>query len=323
MIYLRTLRFIALLVASLCSGMTSAQNYPSKHIHILSPTPPGGSNDMLARLLADKMQHVLGTTVIVENKPGASGTTAVKYIMEQPGDGYTLLLANNAIAINPLLTSKARYDPRTDLVPIAQIGRITVIIGGRLDLPFDTLAGLVTYAKSHPGQLSYASCGTGTVPHLAGEVFKRRTGIDMIHVPYKGCGDSIANVIGGQVDVTFSTMPALLKYVEQKRVKGYAIASEQRISAAKSLPTVAESGYPGYAFALWHGLMAPKNTPAPIVERLNSAINQVLQDPSVRQQLAMQGVEPTGGTPATLAKIIASDLKTYGEVIRETHINLD
>lgn len=316
------LRALALGLLVLFHGVAGAQAYPSKPIRIIAPVPPGGSNDLLARLLADKLKGVLGVSVIVENRPGASGGTGVRYLLDQKPDGYTLLMANNAIAIDPLLREVA-YDPVSDFAPIAVIGKIVVMIGGRPSLPVKNMAELVAYAKANPGKLTYASCGTGTVPHLAGEVFKQRTGIDMTHVPYKGCGDSIANVIGGQVDVTFSTIPALLSVVQAGRIKGYATAGEKREVLSQELPTVAESGYPGYSFALWHGLVAAKGTPVAIVDRLNAAVNQALRDEDLLKQFAAQHIQPGGGTPADFAERIRTDIKVYGDVIRKAKITLE
>jgi len=308
----------ALAVCMVLPGQAAAA-YPEKPIRLVVPFSPGGSTDTLGRLLADALPPILGQPVIVENKPGAGGNIGGDLVARAEPDGYTLLLAAaGPTVINPSLYHDMPFDPAKDLVPITCITREHNLMAVGNDVPAKTLSEFVDYARAHPGKLSFGSPGNGTPAQLAGELLKQKAGIDMQHVPYKGTGPAITDLIAGHITVMIDNMPALLPQVEAGRLRALAVPSDNRAAAAPQVPTFEEAGMPGFVVMAWKGLMAPAGTPEPVVQRLSAAISQALQDPKLRERLVALGAEPLGSTPQQFARQIATETAWWRDLIKST-----
>lgn len=301
-----------------------AADYPTKPVHVVVPVGSGGGVDTVTRLIARQLQNTLGQPFVVDNKPGAGGNIGIDSVAKSRPDGYTLLVSPNAFAINhTLMAGRLPFDITKDFVPVAPIGKAPAVVGGRANLPFNDLKGLVAYAKANPGKLTYAGCETGSLLHLSGEILKQQAGISLVQVPYKGCADTVPNVLGGQVDLLFITLSNVAGYARDGRLKVYAVASKERSPFAPELPTGAEQGYPDFKVEVWYSMLAPTGTPKDIVAKLNKAINDALQQKEVRDAMATNYIEPTGGTPEQLGQMIRSDIERYGDVIRKANIRIE
>ncbi len=319
----RSIVLPALAALVLSSPSHAADNYPAKPVRIIVPVTAGGGVDTIARLLATHLRGELGQTFIVENKPGAGGAIGLDLVAKAAPDGYTLTVVPNTMTISHTLVSNLPYDTFKSFSPVIQIGTTPAAMAGRAGLPAKNLKELVSYAKANPGKLSYAGCDTGSALHLAGEMLKQQAKIDLTHVPYKGCADSVPNVLGGQVDLIFITLPNIANYLKEGRLQFYAVADTQRSPYAPDLPTGAEQGFPDFSIDAWYGMLAPANTPPEVIAKLNGAINTILKKPDVKASLATGFLSPVGGTPEKFAEKIRNDTERYGAVIKAANIRIN
>lgn len=304
-------------------ALAQNQNFPTKPVRLVVPFAPGGGNDLLARAIAPRMAEILGQAVIVDNKPGAGGNLGTDQVAKSAPDGHTILIASNQITINPALGVKTPFRIEQDFVPVGMIASVPIVLVSNMAQPFNNLREFISYARSNPGKLSYSSPGNGTPQHLAGEVFARMTKSFMVHIPYRGTGPAIADVFGGQVQISFGTMASVLPFIEAGKLKPLGIAGQQKSSLLPSLPTFGEAGLKGYEAALWYCLLAPAQTPKTVVTKLNAALNQILKTPKVEELLARQGFETVTSTPEELRTVIARDLVRWDRIVVEHQIKVE
>ncbi len=320
------LQQIAGLALMACASATFAQtglsDYPKKPVKLVVPYPPGGGADTLARLVASGMAEKLGQPVVIENKPGGNTAIATEYVANQPADGYTLLYVATAFVINPSLY-KLRYATEKDFAPVALIAEIPLIIVTNNQSSIHTVADLIAEAKKKPGQLSYATYGTGSPVHLAAEMFQLRTGTSLMHVPYKGSAPGLTDLIGGQVSLAFGSIEPSLALMRSKKLRPIAVTTLSRIEAAPDVPTVSESGIPGFEAIGWNGIVAPAATPRPIIDRLNAVINKVVQEPEMTNKLKSQGVELDIKTPRDFASMISSEIAKWEALVKQANVTVD
>ena len=309
---MRTLTALMLLVTA--PSVAHAAPYPEKSVRVIVGLAAGGGTDITARILAQKLSETLGQSFIVDNRPGAGSILGIDLAAKSPPDGYTLLMVSPEFAVNPGLHGKVPYDAVRDFAPIAQVVYGQYFLSARPGTAFNTIRELIAYARANPRQLNYASSGTGSANHLAGELFKTMAGIDMVHVPYKGSGPSVTALLSGEVQTVFSSTTAIIQHVRAGRAKALAVTGPKRATIAPEIPTVAEAGLPGYVVTGWFGLLAPAHAPPAIVERLNAEINRVL--PSLRDRYAELGTELVGGTPAEFGAFIKSELAKWAQVVK-------
>jgi len=309
----------ALLLATLGA---QAQTYPTKPVKIVVGFAPGGGSDFAARVIAQQLTERLKSQVIVENKPGAGSLLGAEFVIKSAPDGYTLLLTPASYTVNPSVY-KLSFDPLNDITPIAQISKGPYIVAVHPSVPAKTLKELVAYAKANPGKLSYASSGNGAHIHVATEYFLYTAGVDIVHVPYKGTGPALNDTVGGQVQMIFGSVATALQYVKSGRLRPLAVTTPKRIAAAPDVPTVAESGYPGWEVTNWHGLVGPKGLPKDIVQRLNKEINVAVHSDEVKKVLSSDGLEPAGGTPEELAALLKSEVARWAQVVKRANIKID
>ena len=307
----------------LAAGPSAAPAYPAASIHLVVAFTPGGPSDTLARIVGEGLSAHLGQPVVIDNRPGAGGNIAAELVAKSPADGYTLLMGNNSIlATNAALYGHLDFDPIADFAPITEIGSQPNILVVNPAIPAHSVAELVALAKARPGKLNYASSGAGTAAHLAGELFKLQAGIDIVHVPYRGAIPALTDLMGGRTEMMFATSASVLQFIQAGRLRALAVTTAKRSEAVPDLPTVAESGYPGFEATTWHGLVAPARTPAPIVERLAATTAVVLREPAVKKRLDGLGVEIVGGTPAEFAAYIKSEAAKWAAVIHKSNIHI-
>jgi tripartite-type tricarboxylate transporter receptor subunit TctC len=305
------------------ASQASAQNYPSRSITVVVPFPAGGSADTLARLIGAKLSESLGQAVVVENKPGAGGNLGTDAVAKAAPDGYTLLLTPSSIAIAPALYAKLPFDPIKDFAPVTLVGSIPMVVVVYPEFPPKTLLELIALAKAKPGEISYASAGNGSTNHLAVELFKIKTGIDMLHVPYRGNPLAIVDVIAGRVPVFFDFVLTGLPHVREGKVRALAVTGAHRSSVMPDVPTVAEAGVPGFEASTWFGVYAPAGTKPAIVEKLNAEILAVLAMPAIRERLTGLGVDILAEGPQGLAALTKSDLEKWGPIVQKAGVKLD
>jgi tripartite-type tricarboxylate transporter receptor subunit TctC len=302
--------------------LARAQAYPSRPVRWVVTVPPGSTADILARLMGQWLSERLGQPFVVEHRPGAGANIGTEAVVRAPPDGYTLLLVNPANAINATLYDKLNFVFLRDIVPVAGIIRGPFVMLVNPSFPAKTVPEFIAYAKAHPRKLNMASPGTGSGPHIAGELFKMMAGVDMVHVPYRGAGPSLSNLIGGQVQVTFESMSASMGYIRAGTLRALAVTTTRRSEALPDIPTVAEF-VPGYESSSWYGVGAPAKTPAEIVDKLNTEINAGLADPKLKARLVDLGNAPLALSPADFGKFIADETEKWGNVIRALNIKAD
>jgi tripartite-type tricarboxylate transporter receptor subunit TctC len=276
----------------------------------------GGLSDVLARLLAPKLTDHLGQSLVIENRPGASGSIATQRVAASPADGYTLLLTTAADTVTPALRANLPYNLERDFAPVSLIVIAPFVLLVHPSVPAHSVKELIAIARSHPGKLSYGSVGAGSTPHLAGEMLKMMAKVQIVNVPYKGGADNVVAAASGQVDMSFASIPSLLPLLEARKIRPVAVTSAKRASLLPSLPTIAESGFPGYDRSSWQGVLAPAGVPKDVVDRLNTAIHRVVDDRDVHQSLIKQGLEPQIGTPGEFASFIGRELAKNAQLIR-------
>lgn len=301
-----------------------AQVYPSKPIRIVAPFPPGGPADILSRIIGHKLSQSWGQQVIVDNRPGAGGNIGADLVAKAAPDGYTLLLGFvGTHAINASLYAKMPYDNVKDFEPVSQIAAVTIVLVVHPSVPASSIKELIELAKSKPGQLTFGSPGNGTPQHLAGQLFNTMAGVDMQHVPYKGAVPALTDLLGGQVSMIFSSMPPALPLVKTGKIRALGVTSATRSSAAPLIPTITESGLPGFEVNNWYGILAPRGTPKEIVSKLNAEIVKILNMPDVKESLAVQGAEPVSGTPEQFAAYIKEETEKWAKIVKYSGARLD
>ena len=293
-----------------------AQKYPDHPIRLVVPYAPGGSVDILGRLLAAKLSENLGQQVVVENKGGGGATIGTALVAKAPADGYTLLLADIAFGANPALMSKLPYDSAKDFAPVALVALLPSILVVDPALPAGSTKELVALAKASPGKLNYSSAGVGSMNYLAGELFKAQTGIDVVHVPYQSGGQAIAAILGGQTQLVITTIPPVLQHVKSGKVKALALSGSKRQASLPDVPTFAEAGFAEFDVSLWQGVLVPAGTLPDIIARLNAEVNRALAAPDVRARIAELGADPAGGTPEQFAAFISGEMARWGKLIK-------
>jgi tripartite-type tricarboxylate transporter receptor subunit TctC len=297
------------------------QSYPSKSVRIVAPFAPGGGTDFIARVAAAKLTETLGQQVIVDNRPGAGGALGAEIGAKAPPDGYTMTLIAGSYCVNPALY-KLNFDPINDITPVIQLSQGPFLVVTHPSLPIKNIKELVALAKAKPGGLTYASSGTGSIVHLATELFNDVTGIKMVHIPYKGTGPATTDTIAGHVQILWGSMATTLPQMKNGRLRGIAVTTAKRIPAAPDIPTILESGIK-YDVILWHGLVAPKNLPRPILDRLNGDLNRILQNKDMQDKLAGDGVSAAGGTPEQFGTLIKRDIEVWRQVVQKAGVKAE
>ncbi|HEY7302345.1 MAG TPA: tripartite tricarboxylate transporter substrate binding protein [Xanthobacteraceae bacterium] len=313
----RSLLHLAASAATLpaASRFARAQNWPSRPVHIVAAFAAGGGVDITARLIGQWLSQRLGQSFIIDNRPGAGGNIGTETVVNAPADGYTLLLATLPNAVNARLYEKLNFDFIRDIAPVAGIIRVPMVILLHPSVPARTVPEFIAYAKANPGKVNMASAGTGSAPHMAGELFNFMAGTKLVHVPYRGQGPALTDLLGGQVQVLFATTPGTTDYIKTGQLRGLAVTTALRAAVLPDLPSAGDF-VPGYEASQWYGLGAPRRTPAGIVERLNREINAALSDPGMKARLADLGGEPLAGSPADFGKLIAEETAKWGKVVK-------
>ncbi len=302
-----------------CAASALAQAWPEKPIRFVVGFTPGGPSDILARALGQKLADSWAQQVVIENRPGAGGNIAAELVAKSAGDGYTWLLGNNSIlATNQSLYSKLGYDAAKDFAPVALVAIQPNILVVNPNVPVNSVKELIALAKAKPGELNYASSGSGAAAHLAGELFKAMAGVQMVHVPYKGAQPALTDVIAGQAQLMFATSASVIPYIKAGRLRALAVTTAQRSASVPELPTVSEAGVPGFEAITWHGVVVPAATPAALVERLNRDIVKVLRLPDLRERLESLGAEVIVGTPRDFADYIAREIPKWAKVVKDS-----
>src|SRR5689334_21042840 len=315
-------RFAVLVFCALLSLNSEGQDkYPQKTVKIVVPFAPGGSTDIFARLVGERLSVSLGQPVIVENRAGASGNIGAEAVAKAAPDGYTLLMATTGVmAINNALFKQMGYDAARDLEPVVFIASITNVLAVPVDLPAKNVAELVALAKKDPGKLTFASSGAGSSTHLSAELFKSMAGIDVVHIPFKGSGQALIDVVAGRVSMIFDNMPSALPHIKGGKLRALGVTGLKRSGALPDVPTIAEAGVPGYDSLSWSGFAVPAGTPREIVQRLNRESNAILASADMKQKLAEQGADAIGGPPEAFAAHIRAEREKWGKLVRERNI---
>ena len=320
---MKTLRLLAGALAAAAGIVHAADSFPSKPIRVLVGFPPGGAVDVVARTLGQALSSSLGQAVVIENKPGASTNIAVRNLIEAAPDGYTLMLTANSLASNMALFNPPPFDAEKDVAPVALVGRVPVVIAANVKSEFTSLGQLVAEAKAKPGTINYASPGNGSTPHLAVELFASAAGIKLAHIPYKGGAPAITDVLGGQLPLVAVNALEVVPHVQAGKLRVLATMSAKRLALLPDVPTIAESGYPGFEASVWYGVIAPAKTPPEVIAKLTSAVQAALATSQMQQRLTTVGGEVTYGTPQQFAALIHSERLRYGKVVREGNIKAD
>jgi tripartite-type tricarboxylate transporter receptor subunit TctC len=316
----------AVLVFACLGAINAAPAYavfPEKPIRIIVGFTPGGTADSVARLLASSMGPKLGQTMVVENKPGANGLLATDFVQRAAPDGYTIFFTSIGHAVNPALYKDAKYDPVKDFTPIGQVLSAPNVLVVPGNSPFNTVKDLITFAKANPGKLDFASSGGGASVHLSGELFKQIAGIEMTHIPYKGTGSLLPDLIAGTVSMSFPNLPSAMPMIQSGKLKALGVTTAKRSGAAPNINTLAEAGVMGYDMSTWYGLIGPANLPADVVKRLNQELRNVLQDPQVRSKMIAQGVDPVSGTPEAFTAFIQEETKSWAQLLKKIKVDLN
>jgi len=318
------MKFRMLVAAALCMfvGIAQAQTYPTKSVRIIVPFAPGGGSDFIARAISPPLHKAMGQQFIVDNRPGAGSTLGSEIALKSPADGYTLLLISGSYTTSPSLYKNLKYDPLNDMTPVVQTENGPYVITVHPSLPVKDIKQLVALAKSKPGQLNFASTGNGGITHLSSELFAMRTGIKITHIPYKGTGPGVIDTIAGNTQMMVAAVSAVIGHMQNGRLRGLAVSSPKRLPALPNLPTVMESGYK-FQVNNWHGVIAPKNVPKAIIDKLNSEINKAIKDPDFAKRIAQDGLEPAGGTPEAFGELLKREVIEWGEVVKAAKVTAD
>jgi tripartite-type tricarboxylate transporter receptor subunit TctC len=311
------------LVAIVAAGAW-AQAYPTRPIRIVVPFPAGGTTDVLARAVAQKLTESLGQPTVVDNRPGAGGNIGAELVAKSAPDGYTLLMGTvGTHAINPSLYPKMPYDHVRDFAPVILVAGVPNVLVINPALPINSVQELIAYGKANPGKLNFASSGNGTSIHLSGELFKTMAGVQMAHIPYKGSAPALQDLVGGQVQLMFDNLPSSLALIKAGKLKALAVTSKERAAALPDVPTLAESGLPGFEASSWFGLLAPAGTPQPVIAKLNAEVAKWLASPEAKEKLLAQGAIAAGGTPEDFARHIAAETAKWQKVVKDSGAKID
>lgn len=312
----------AVLAACLCSTLASAQTFPAKQIRLIVPFPPGGPNDIIARVVAQKMSDILKQAIVIENKSGQGGVLGTDFVAKSAPDGYTIgIVSAGALAISPSM-EKVAYDTATDLAPVTLVAKVPEMLVVATALPITNLKELVAYGKANPGKLNFASSGPGSLPQLAGELLKLTAKIDIVHVPYRGAAPAVNDLLGQQVQMAFFDLPVLLPQVKAGKLRPIVIAAPERAASAPNVPTTAEEGMPSLQAENWYGMVAPGKTPADVIAKLNAAAVEAMKDPGVREKLSSQGAILVGDTPEHFRSFIQSETEKWAKVIKDAGVDV-
>ncbi len=319
-----TLSLLAAALPLSAAAQPAASAFPNKPIRMIVPFTPGGSTDILGRTIGQQLTQAWGQAVVIDNVPGAGGSIGADKVAKAPADGYTLLMGHiGTLAVTPSLYPRLPYDPIKSFAAVAWVARVPNVLVVHPSLPVKTVQELVAYAKANPGKINYGSGGNGSAAHIATEYFKLQTGTQMQHVPYKGTAPAVTDLVAGQIQVMFTGVPAVMGQVKAGQLRALAVSSPQRVKAVPELPTVAESGYPGFEADQWYGVVAPAGTPPEIIAKLNQQINKSLASPEIGTRLASEGAEATPTSPKVFADLIASELARWRTVIEKGGVKVE
>jgi tripartite-type tricarboxylate transporter receptor subunit TctC len=307
------------------TGATLAQGsaYPDKSIRFVVPYPPGGGTDVIARIVQDRLRAALGQSIVIDNRGGAGGSIGTEVVARSAPDGYTVLFTLSSHTINPAIFSKLSFDTARDFEPVGIVCSLPQILVANPQFPANTVQQLIAMAKEKPGSLAYASVGNGSPGHLAGEMMKIRTGTQLTHIPYRGGGPAVTDVVSGQVPLLWVSIPAAAQFVKQKQLKALAVSTLKRSAAFPDVPTMQESGISDFEVDSWYAMFVPAKTPRAIVDRLNAALNTVLNEPEIRERLLAQGSEAVGGTPEQLGAVVNAELPKWAKLVKDAGIKAD
>ncbi|MCC6534112.1 MAG: tripartite tricarboxylate transporter substrate binding protein [Burkholderiales bacterium] len=312
----------AVAIVAACNAAYS-QSYPTRAIRIVIPFAPGGATDVVFRMLTPPLSEQLGQSVVIDNRPGGAATIGMDVVAKAPPDGYTLGVANVSLGVNPFILKKLPYDTEKDFAPVSMVATITMVLAVHPSVPVRSLKEFIAFARARPGALNYASGGNASSGHLACELFMYRTGIKMVHIPFKGGGPSVASSVAGQTAIIFTTVPASVQHLQQRRLIGLGVSSLSRDPSVPDIPTIAEAGVPGYEFFDWQGVVAPAGTPPAIIQRIQQEIVKALASPELRNRIAGVGARTVGGKPEELGAFIKKELETWSSVVKATGIRID
>ncbi len=305
-------------------GAPAAADYPDRPIRLVVPFPAGGGADALARTIMPRVAQELGTSIVIDNRPGAGGNVGAEFVAHAAPDGYTLLYGTNGThAINRTLYARQGFDPVRDFAPVSRMTQIPALLVVHPSVPAQSVAELIAHARAHPGKVFFASAGNGTTSHLAGELFKTAAGVDIVHVPYRGGAAAAADLAGGQVQMMIDVMPNVLPLAAGGKLRALGVSTAARVPAAPEIPTIAESGLPGFEVSAWDGIFAPAGTPPAVVDRLNAAIRAALADAKVREALAARGTQAVPGTPDELARHVVAESEKWARAVRQSGAKID
>jgi tripartite-type tricarboxylate transporter receptor subunit TctC len=312
----------AFFIAAIFPGMAAAQSYPSKPVRLIVPFPPGGSNDVVGRMIAAQLSSRLEKPVIVENQGGAGGLIGTEMAARSQPDGYTLLLISVAYAFNPAIY-KLPYDPATAFAPVAMLGSGPVVIAVTSKLPVGSVKELIALAKEKPGELNYATAGVGSFQHLASELFKLQAGVDIVHIPFKGGGPAMMDVIAGNTQITIGSLIQMLPQIKGGKLKALGVGSASRIAALPELPTISEAGVPGYEVTNWWGIVVPAGTPRSVIDRLHKDLTAIVASPETKKRFESEGAEPLAMSPEEVGRFIAAETAKWARVVKDAGIRAE
>ncbi len=314
---------LAALSLTLAAG-AAAQTYPEKSVKLVVPFPPGGPTDGMARILGQELSKKWSQPVIIDNKGGAGGGIAAESVAKSPADGYTLFFGTTGTqTINPSLYAKLPYDPVKDFAPVSMVATTANVLVVNATLPVKSVKELIAYAKANPGKLTFGSAGNGSSNHLAGELFKSTSGVDMVHVPYKGSAPALNDLLGGQLSLMWDVISTAMPHVAAGKTRALGVTSPKRSAIAPDVPTIAESGLPGYEVVIWFGVLAPTGTPAPIVDKISKDLAAIMKTPEMKERLSKLGAEPAGTTPAEFADLMKADTAKWSKVVKSSGARVD
>jgi tripartite-type tricarboxylate transporter receptor subunit TctC len=313
---------LVLAVCALVSGV-QAQTYPDKPVRFVVPYPPGGGTDVIARIVQPRLQALLGQSIVIDNKGGAGGSIGTDLVAKSAPDGYTVLFTLNSHTVNPAIYARLPFDTQKDFEPVGMVASLPQLLAAHPQFAANSVAELVAQAKARPGALSYASVGIGSPGHLAGELFNLRAGVSTVHVPYRGGGPAVTDVMGGQVPLLWVSIPAAAQHVKSGKLKAIAVSTLKRSAAFPEVPTVQEAGVADFEVDSWYAMFVPARTPRAVIDKLNAALNAVLKEPDVREKLLAQGSEGVGGTPEALAKAVSDELPKWAKLARDANIKAE
>jgi tripartite-type tricarboxylate transporter receptor subunit TctC len=318
------LKTVFLVVSLLFSGAAFAQSWPSKPVKMIVPFPPGGAVDILGRAIGQKLSDATGQPVIIENRAGAGGAVGSEAAAKSPNDGYTLLMGSTStISINPALVSKPTYDPNNDFAPVSQVAFVPHMLVANMSLPVTNLREFIAHAKANPGKLNYGSAGNGTPHHIAGEMFKQMAGVDLVHIPYKGTGPAINDLLAGQLSFMSVEVLAALPHVRAGKLRALGMATAAKSEVAPELPTVAEAGLPGFQVTAWYGVFAPAGSPPEAVRRAATEVAKAVASPDFRERLANMGATPVGSSPEDFTKFLRAENVRWANAVKASGAKLD